>query len=467
MNIKGSLYRKLLVSFLAVLLVTMTVFTILSTRPLQNFLVHQRVAVVEAQRGQLAGLLSLYALNYLSQNDFNETIRRFQNTYHVSVALVDPFGTLVYAPEGMNTKTVESIAARLLAGETAGNASLETYTLNEATFAVPLIFQRHFLGIAVFQMPIGTGGLYLQAFRSEFLSLVIALVVAVIMTYFISRHLTRPLLDLTKAAERIARGDFRKRVQVQTDDEIGHLALAFNRMMGQLEELEAVRREFIANVSHELRSPLTSIRGFVQGLVDDVIPEEEKGHYLRLTLKETERLNRLIDQILDAARVDSGQFALNKENVDIVQLVRHAVETMEPAIREKGQHLQVDLPAVAVRGHVDPDRVEQIVINLVSNAWQYTPEGGKIEVSLRQERDQAVITVSDTGEGISPQDLPHIWDRFFKADRSRTSKKVGTGLGLSIVKNLVDAHHGRVAVESTVGVGSVFRVWLPLAETAV
>jgi len=446
------------------MVLTMVILSILQTQQLHNYLIQRQAQVLRNNRAELTYVVNRYESGRISLPMLSNRVTAFEKRFDIYVTLVDPRGTIIRRGQNTSLTEINSLIGKVLnEGVTpTGNGGTEIVTSKDVTFSIPLIEKEQMRGIAIVKAPVKVSSLYAQAFGSVFLSVLIALGIAMVATYFISRYLTKPLKDLTKAAGRIARGDFSNRVQVTTSDEIGQLAVAFNDMMYRLEELEGVRRDFIASVSHELRSPLTSIRGFVQGMLDKVIPEDEKEHYLTLTIKETQRLNRLIDQLLDAARIDSGNFMLDKERVDILQVIRHVLKTMEPSIREKCQHFQVDLPERPIIGLVDPDRLEQIVINLVSNACQYTPEKGKISFSLRVHHDKAEFYVSDTGEGISKEDLPHIWDRFFKADRSRTNKKVGTGLGLSIVKNLVEAHGGHVSVESVVGLGTKFTVTLPL-----
>ncbi|HWO75995.1 MAG TPA: HAMP domain-containing sensor histidine kinase [Bacillus sp. (in: firmicutes)] len=282
-------------------------------------------------------------------------------------------------------------------------------------------------------------------------------------TYYLTKRITAPLREMNQAALRIAKGHFDQRVQIKTRDELGELGETFNFMAQELSNLEQMRKDFIANVSHDLRSPLTSIHGYVSAFLDNTIPDDRKNDYFIIMKEQTERLNKLVNDLLDMAQMESGQFQIRPVTFNLSELIRQVVARMEPEFVNK--KINVDLlfeEAEDINVFADPDRIDQVMVNLIQNALQFSPYDSSIKVLLKKE-EQAVISIRDFGPGIKQEDIQSIWDRFYKADKSR-SKKVGIGLGLSIVKHILDLHQTDIQVESEVGRGTTFTFKLSIAN---
>lgn len=228
--------------------------------------------------------------------------------------------------------------------------------------------------------------------------------------------------------------------------------------------LEEMRREFVANVSHELRTPLTYLQGYTEAILDGLAadPAEEKK-YLAIILDETLRLRRLVSDLLDLSRIEAGQLVLEKGEVDLAELCRQVADKVRPLAQEKGIELELKVPADLPAAWGNADRLQQVLINLLDNALRHTPRGGKVSVSGEPRNGQLVLSVEDTGPGIPPEDLPYIFERFYKVEKARTRTTAGTGIGLAIVKGVVEAHGGRVWAESTPGQGTTFTFTLPAA----
>lgn len=286
-----------------------------------------------------------------------------------------------------------------------------------------------------------------------------AFAVAVLLGLLLSGLISAPLRQMTVAARRLAAGDYEQRVTVRSDDEVGELAAAFNEMAAGLARVEQMRRELVANVAHELRTPLTSIEGYMEALLDGVFPADEAT--FRRVQREAARLRRLVEDLTELARVESPEFRLERRPVLLDQVVREAVAQFQPRFAEKTVALQAHLPPEPVTVLGDADRLNQVLVNLLANALQFTPEGGQVEVVLQEEDRVARLAVRDTGCGIAPEDLPHIFERFYRGDRSRARTTGGAGIGLTIVKHIVERHGGTISVESQVGEGSTFQVVLP------
>src|SRR5262249_52203007 len=281
--------------------------------------------------------------------------------------------------------------------------------------------------------------------------------------FFLPRRITAPLREMQRVGLRIARGDFEQRVTIKTHDEVGALAEAFNAMATELASLDQMRKEFVANVSHDLRSPLTSMHGFVRAFLDETVPPERQRQYLTLMEAQTKRMIKLVNDLLDLARLEAGQLDIRPASFNLSELVRQVVARLEP----EGEKKQVTLEVLAEQAAdlcvwADPDRIEQVLVNLVQNAIHFSCPESCVEVRVSQAA-QAVVSVRDAGPGIKPEDLEAIWQRFYKADPARTTP-AGTGIGLSIVKHILDLHHSPIFVHSEVGKGATFTFYLPLAS---
>jgi signal transduction histidine kinase len=275
----------------------------------------------------------------------------------------------------------------------------------------------------------------------------------------IVRSIMQPLSALTEATRAMGEGDFSRRLEEDRGDrELRQVAHTFNGMSDKLREVENSRREFVANVSHELRSPITSIKGFAEGMAEGVIPAEEHPRYLRLVAEESNRLSRLVGDLLQLSRLEREDAALEKKAFDVDEMLRRAVIRRMNDLDEKKIEVDCDFRADPCTVLADEERIEQVVINLLDNAIKFTPEGGKISLESAVKDGLAEITVRDSGTGIAPEDRDKIFDRFFTADRAHTAGK-GTGLGLSICKRIMEMHGQSIRLLDTEE-GAAFRFTL-------
>jgi two-component system sensor histidine kinase BaeS len=274
---------------------------------------------------------------------------------------------------------------------------------------------------------------------------------------------------MLRASQRIAAGHYDERVRVPGDpaagevDELAQLALSFNRMAADLAQTEAMRRQLIGDVAHELRTPLTTIKGTAEGLLDGVLPPDaETFHHIQ---QEADRLQRLVRDLQELSRVEAGAYELDRRPTDPADLIRAVVDRLGRQFEDKGVALETDLPGDLPPVLADEDRVGQVLLNLVGNALQYTPEGGQVRITARREGDAVAIAVRDTGIGIPPEHLPNLFTRFYRVDKSRSRAGGGSGIGLTIARHLVEAHGGTIRAESAgSGLGSVFTFTLPVAS---
>ncbi|AIQ18169.1 membrane protein [Paenibacillus sp. FSL H7-0357] len=273
-------------------------------------------------------------------------------------------------------------------------------------------------------------------------------------------HVVKPITRLTAATKRISKGRYDIRLNTRRRDEIGQLASHFMIMSQELERTNRARQEFVANVSHEIESPLTSIQGFAHALKDSALPENQRLEYLSIIDGESRRLSMLSKQLLTLSSLDYDENALQKKSFDLRAQLRQVVQIMEWRLTEKELAVRLHVEDITLQG--DTNLLYQVWMNLLSNAIKYTPSGGTITLSAEATGGSCKVTVADTGEGISAAELPMIFDRFYKVDKARTRDSNSSGLGLSIAKKIIETHGGTIEASSTVGTGTTFTVNLPL-----
>lgn len=343
-------------------------------------------------------------------------------------------------------------------------------------FTVPEAFNRHMgagFGTGQGMMMAGQGkgimsDLFLN-FQASFnealmLALLVAGFVAILISLLISRGVVASIRVMTNASQRIAEGHYGERVQTAGEDELGQLALSFNQMAENLEQVETMRRQLIGDVSHELRTPLTAIKGSMEGLMDGVFPASEETY--QQIHQEAGRLARLVDDLQELSRVEAGAYPLDKKPVEIPNLVKIVIKRLTNQAAGKGIDLKTDITENIPPVMADQDRITQVLTNLVNNAIQYTPEGGWITISASQFADEVQVSVADSGIGIPKEHLPHLFTRFYRVDKSRSRQSGGgSGIGLTISRHLIEAHGGRIWVESNgEGQGSTFSFTLKIAK---
>lgn len=299
--------------------------------------------------------------------------------------------------------------------------------------------------------------------ESLLIAVFVAMAVAIVVSIILSRSIIAPVRDMTTASQRIAEGHYGERVQTRGADELGELAGRFNQMAEKLEQVESMRRRLIGDVTHELRTPLTAIKGSAEGLIDGVLPATDETYQQIHT--EADRLSRLVDDLQELSRVEARAYQLDFRDLDVSALIKTVTRRLQYQFDEKRVMLTTDLPPQPMHVHADEDRIVQVLTNLLSNALNYTPADGQVSITVESTGKEARFSVKDSGIGIPPKHLPHIFDRFYRVDKSRSRAHGGSGIGLTIAKHLVEAHGGKIWAESEgEGRGSVFVFIVPLRK---
>ena len=311
-----------------------------------------------------------------------------------------------------------------------------------------------------------TASILLSIIKMFLMSSLVTLLVMFFAVYYTTYRLTKPLKLMAQASRSMARGDFSHKIPITTDDEVGELAMAFNNMTESLIKLESTRRSFVANVSHELKTPMTTIGGFIDGIIDGTIPDEKRNEYLAIVSDEVKRLSRLVQSMLSLAKLESGEMKIKITNFDLRNTIIDVVIAQQQNIENKNLNIigldSIEKSCVGA----DEDLIHQVVYNLIDNAIKFTPNDGEISFKVFKDTyNNTHFSIKNTGVGIKAEDIPHIFERFYKADRSRSAVKDSTGLGLYIVKTIIEIHSGRITVRSVENKYTEFEFYLPEFKT--
>ena len=425
---------------------------------------------MEKAADQVASMLQGMPANY---NAFVGTImdgsiRTIRETLESDVLIVNQWGRVVQTTLDGPTSIPEDAVRRVLNGETYRRQSVFVRGKGNAyTIGVPIVSDDASAVI---------GAVFVTApqlrVNSEMRSILMVyvlcglavLLLAFAVLYFITRQITRPLNEMALAARSYAKGDFSRRIQVTPDDDLGALASTFNQMADGLDRLETMRRGFIADVSHELRTPMTTIGGFIDGILDGTIPPELEQKYLLLVSEEVRRLSRMVNNLLDVAKLQSGEIIYQMQPFDLTETVHQVVLTLEDRVREAEVELQLDLRDENAYAQGDRDAIYRVIYNLMDNAVKFTPPAGRISLSLLRRERKYYLAVRNTGAGIPEDEAGKIFERFYKTDKSRTANRKGVGLGLYMVKSIIDAHRQDIYLTSKEGEYAEFTFTLNVAE---
>ena len=374
------------------------------------------------------------------------------------VFIFDTNGKIVASSNNLVSKNVSGLKKEqyydIVSGKTTkriGNLG-GTFNVPVISVGVPLTYNNAIIGGVIFASQIPD----MYVMRKEIISLFLiaslfAFFAAFILIYLTSRNVSRSIKDISDSAKALSRGDFSQRAKIRTSDEMGELAISFNHMADSIEKFDSARRDFIANASHELRTPITTISGFVEGILDGTITEQDYEKYLGIVLSESKRMARLVDDLLSVSKIEDAPFHIDYDVFDINEMIRISLISCEKKIDLKSLSVEVDFfgETCLVRGK--KDYIQRVITNLLDNAVKYSYECGTISFKTYEEKHKIYVSVENTGEGIPENDLKHLWDRFYKADKSRGTDKDGVGLGLYIVKTILNKHGQDIVCESVLG----------------
>jgi signal transduction histidine kinase len=467
---KKGLFSKLILTFTVIITITFVMVAGFLSLWFETYYFDQRKGqlLTESQFLGTAGVE--YIHGNLTPEKMNETLTYIANYLSADIWMIDNYG-YVYAVSDsahkslIGNQVLTTELAELRAGHIIEKRGVygSYYTIQVHTIEVPIFNNGSFQGVIMMNSSLEElKGPLKKVYEIIWLSVIFAIIFSSVVIYYVSqRIIIDPLAKINYVADKISKGDVEKRVIISSKDEIGELAQSFNSMADSIEQVEKNRRVFISNVSHEIRSPITSIKGFIGGILDGVIPPEKERYYLSITYEEIQRLTRLVNDLLDLSAIESGEFRLRIDEVDINEVIRLAVIKFETKILEKKIKADISLQGEKLLVAGDRDRLTQVITNLMDNAIKYAPVSGNINIKTNVKGSKVYVSVFNDGPLISEKDLKHIWDRFYKADKARSSK-VSTGLGLSIVRSIITQLGEDIWVENKEAKGVIFTFTLKM-----
>lgn len=466
-----SVFTRLFVMYLSILMISFVMIATVLSGALESYYMNEKVAIMKTQAKKIANQYAIaYYTGVIDADKLGNQIRTLNEYIKAKIWIIGNDGKIIASTyevhDYSSLKDNEKIKL-LLEGNDVVVENVFNNMLKEPTLTVgcPVIAYERVKGAVLIHTPIlEVKNSISNVYRIFLICLLISAFIAFILVYLTSKRITKPLKDINDAAKVIANGDFNKRITITTSDEIGELGKSFNDMAEGLNRLEEYRSNFIANISHDLRSPTTSIQGFLNAILDGTIPTEKQEKYLKIALDETKRLTKLTNDILELTKMENQITVLTKENFDINEMIRNILLSFEARIVEKDIKLKVIFIKESSWVYADAQKIERVIHNLLDNAVKFTPESGIIIIETSYQDDKIFISISDTGIGMDEEELKHIFERFYKADSSRGKDKKGTGLGLSIVREIIKAHNESITVNSKKDIGTKFTFCLQLSE---
>lgn len=463
-----SLYVKLFTLIMVIFLVSSVLLGIMSFGFLGSYFTEKNEKNLKNVAKEVTHITLTLASNRSSAQAYRLSIESIASATDTQIFIVDNQNNLVISSiKGYNGRIKEKFTQGMLSGKSEvfrGKIDADTSAVMLAV-SEPIVYSDEVVGGVLVSVPLPQ----ITKTRSEvfeyfFWSICIAIVFVAVLVYFLARKITKPLLKLNAVARSISNGNFKERVEIDDIEELAQLGETFNDMAESIETLEATRNSFIANITHDLRTPMTTITGFVEGILDGTIPKEKHEWYLSIVLDESKRLSRIVNDLLDISKLEQGSFSLEMQDFDLNELTRLNIIKFEKNITDKNIQLSVEFEKNSIMVNADKDAISRVLTNLFDNAIKFTNENGFIDIKVGEKDKKAYVSVQNSGLGIAEEERVHIFDRFYKTDKSRSLDKNGAGLGLYIVKNIIQAHGQRVWAESKQGEFARFSFTVALSD---
>lgn len=454
---KRSLFTKMLATYTLIISLSFVILAAFLSFWFESYYFQQRRQQLEGQSVIIGQMALTYVRNDVTPESMEGTLEFMGNYLKADIWLADSWG-YVYSVSDYNHKKlignqlfiedIELLKQKKIVEKKSTYGHVYTNLVH--SIEIPIFTNKQeFMGVIIMNTPMSqiTEPLN-KVYEIIWVSAILAIIISCIIIYrFSQRIIVKPLGEINDVARKISKGEVEKRVTTKTDDEIGELANSFNYMADFLEKVEDNRRQFISNVSHEIRSPITSIKGFIGGIIDGIIPKEKETYYLKLAYEEIQRLTRLVNELLDLSALQDGKFKLIIDDIDINEIIRITVLKFEGKIKEKNLKIEVFFENDKLITVGDKDRLVQVITNLLDNAIKYSNYESEIKIYTKTKSKKAVISIYNESEPIPDEILNKLWERFYKIDSSRTSK-MSTGLGLSIVREILSQLNQEIWAEN-------------------
>ena len=469
---KRTLYLKILAGYAAFAFLAFLVVATFTTRKTYHYMQETEADNLYREAKTIA---SSYAVNYyqdtLTLNEFQEHLSAIDTYLNASIWIVDPQGKiLIHSRTGASENRISEIPDFSITsfGTSYYQTGTLSHTLSQESLAVysPININYKVRGYVLIHKPLSLITRYSDGYLNiSYMTLAIIILCTFVLLGIVTYTVYIPIRRITRAADAYATGNFDAKINLHSNDELGYLAASLNYMASELNTLEEDQRKFIANVSHDFRSPLTSIKGYIEAIMDGTIPHEMQDKYLNIILMETDRLNKLTQSMLELNKYGSHGVMLDITRFDINNIIKMTVQSFEGTCLGKKISFELILSGQELFVTADISKIQQVLYNLIDNAIKFSHADSTIVIETTERGEKVFVSVKDTGIGIPRDSLKKIWERFYKTDASRGKDKKGTGLGLSIVKEIIQAHNENINVISTEGVGTEFIFTLPRARS--
>ena len=466
---KKSLYIKFLLGYLLFGLIGFASVCTVSSYFLGHYLQKQEAEDLYEKASLLASRCSdLYKKDGYAQNQIEAELSGLSQYMDARIWIMNGVGTVIYDESGAYTgHTFSDFDPIDFASSYRIDSFYHTFSEDQISVCVPIASRLSIYGYIVIIKSVSTlADRYYGALDQLYISFVFIYLSSLILLWVFGRYVHRPLKKITEGSQQYAAGNLDYHIEVEANDEIGRLADTLNYMAKKLSDMDAYQRKFVSNVSHDFRSPLTSINGYIEAMLDGTIPPENQEKYLKIVSAETNRLKKLTENLLTLNAVGEKGAYLDWSAFDINKVIKSICETFEGPCLEKNITFNLTFDQAKRFVYADIGKIQQVLYNLIDNALKFSHESSAIDIETYQNHGKVFISVKDSGIGISKAELPKIWERFYKTDSSRGKDKKGTGLGLSIVKEIIQMHKEHIDVISTEGVGTqfIFSLSLPPEE---
>lgn len=404
-----------------------------------------------------------------SQYDIETKLDELLLKYNARIDLYTPAGVIIYstesAPKMMGIDKTEILRELLSKNKAVTTIAQNRIGSSALVVGLPVVRDNTITAAILMTVPMASVEETVDTLKEQFVIISLILIsVSAILSYAFSKYFTKPILEINKAAKTMAEGNLSIKVPVSSADELGMLATTINHLSTQLQKIEQLRKELIANVSHEFRTPLSLIKGYAETIRDvTALNEEKRNKQLNIIIEESDKLNSMINDILDLSQIQSEYYKLDKGDFSICETIKSVVNRLGYYAENKGVSIRIECTD-SVLVHADERRIEQVVYNLVNNALNHSKMNDVITIGVINKENSIILEIGDQGEGIPPEKLPYIWDRFYKVQNQGVNKSQGSGLGLAIVKSILEGHESEFGVESKLGEGSKF--WFELEKSA-
>jgi len=445
-----TIFRRFFWTSTAIILFTVAVVSVSMLGLLNKYVEDERLSTVNKASAAIEQITLTISHEGFTQRNmmiYQDALEAYSRFVNAEIVVVDTNKMIFTATAEESISVPVKFVDKVLDGDTV-SGRIGTRKSNHI-IGIPMRENGKVIGGLFFFFPPGVGESTIERFSSTlFLTLIVAVCLSLILIFIEARHVSKPLKEINSAVLEIASGKFDKRVNVNVKGEVSQLASSFNYMADSLTHLEEMRQSFISDISHELRTPMTSISGFVAGILDGTIPKEKEKEYLEIVLDESTRLARLTNEMFEMTKMNSPEYKLSMKKFDVNEMIRLCIIGAEQKVEAKGLELLVDFENETENVLADPDAIKRVVINLLDNAVKFSHPKNTIEIRVYEKGKKVCVDVVNYGIGIEQKDIPYIFDRFYKSDKSRGRDKTGAGLGLSFVKNILNLHSQTITVKS-------------------